>query len=343
MSSEVPFQNLVDAFLNTEQPLDPRYFYRLSDMDEDELAQLRTSWMDIPLWRRVAILEDIAEMSEKDTLLNFVAFCCEVIKDSDATVRLLAVQTLWDYEEIQTLPLFLDLLKNDDDTQVRAAAAGALGRFVYAGELDGIPKRKKVTIEDTLLSVEKSQDAPAVRRAALESLGYSSRKEISTLIESAFASDDREWKASALCAMGRSADNRWRPTILQALKNNLPVIRCEAARAAGELEIRSVVPILIDLLDDPDDNTRFASIWSLSQIGGAGVQPALQRILAQAVDEEEIEQIETALDNLAFFEGEQLLPILDLPDSNDPDDEWEIDLEVSDEIDEYPEDKEDDY
>ena len=44
---------------------------------------------------------------------------------------------------------------------------------------------------------------------ALESLGYSSRPDVIKLIESALQRTESEWQASALTAIGRSADERW--------------------------------------------------------------------------------------------------------------------------------------
>jgi len=50
------------------------------------------------------------------------------------------------------------------------------------------------------------------------------------------------------------------------LDSPLPSLRAEAARAAGELEIGAAASRLLELLDDPDEATRLASIWSLSQL-----------------------------------------------------------------------------
>ena len=83
----------------------------------------------------------------------------------------------------------------------------------------------------------------------------------------------------------------------------------EAARAAGELEIKQTAQQLIELLDDADNKVRSASIWALSQIGGEGVRQSLERLLEQAEDYEDIDLLEAALDNLAFTEDIELFPI----------------------------------
>lgn len=336
LPTEIPFQKLLDALLDTETPLNPRYLYRLSDLEAPELEQLRSAWPKIPTWRRQALLEDIEELNESDMLLSFESLGRFALEDEDPRVRLLAVQILWESEETSLIPIFLSMMASDSDSQVRAASATALGRFVYAGELEEIPQRTLKKIEDALLGAVIGDDVVEVRRSALESLGYSSREEVPPLLEQAFASDDKFWKASALFAMGRSANPRWAPTILEMLHSNLPLLRSEAARAAGELEIAEAVEPLLELLDDPDDNTRQASIWSLSQIGGEGVRETLQNLYDQAEDEQELELLESALDNLTFNEGLQLIPMFDFPAPEDEEEWYEVyDLEdFDDDLDE---------
>lgn len=331
----IPFQKLIDALLDAESPLNPRYLYRLSDLETPELELLQAAWPKVPAWRRQALLEDISELNESDTLLSYETLGRFAAQDQEAKVRLAAVHILWEFDEPSLIPIFIGMLTTDADSEVRAACASALGRFVYAGELDEIPRARMHSIEDALLGVVNGNDAVEVRRSALESLGYSSRDEVTPLVEKAFASDDKYWKASALFAMGRSANQRWQPTILSMLDSNLPLLRAEAARAAGELELSEAVPYLIELLDDPDDNTRQASIWSLSQIGGEGVREALQTLYEEAEDEEELDLLESALDNLTFNESLQLMPMFNFPETDDDEEEdWyeEYDLEEMDDL-----------
>ena len=296
--------------LDIDKPLPPRFLYRLSDLEPTDLEKLDSIWLQLPLWRRQGLMEDIEELSGKDTLLDYVAFSRFALKDADPKVRLLAVTTLWDYEQTDLIPTFLDLFVGDSDADVRASAAGGLARYVYAGEIEEIPQAKLKKIEEALLAALRNKDTPPqVKRAALESLGYSSRDEVPALIRTAFASKDKSWIASALFAMGRSASQDWQPEVLSMLQSNLPLLRMEAARAAGELELADALPLLLEMLDDPDENARQASIWSLSQIGGEGAQEALEHLFEEAEDEEELELLESALDNLTFTQGAKLMPL----------------------------------
>jgi HEAT repeat protein len=301
--TEIPFQQLLDALLDEATPLQPRYLYRLSDLEPPELALLEGNWTRVPVWRRQSLLEDLEQLGEADPLLSFEAVGRMALHDADPIVRSRATHLLWEIETHDLIPVFLQMLASDPDVQARASAANLLGRFVYRGEVDQLPEQLLQDLQDQLLQAASSQASSLVRRRALESISYSSRHEVQPLIESAYASGDKDWMATALLAMGRSADDRWAETVLAALDHKYPILRAEAARAAGELEIPTAVSRLIELIEDSDDDVRQAAIWSLSQIGGEGVREALEKIWEQSEDEDEIDLLENALDNLAFTEG----------------------------------------
>jgi HEAT repeat protein len=310
---EIPFQSVLNALLDLETPFHPRFLYRLSDLDALEVAQLQETWAQLPQWRRLSLMEDLEELGGADDLLSFEAVARHALEDEDARVRQLAVQVLWEFDAADLVPVFMGLLERDVDERVRAAAATALGRFVYLGEIDELPKDQLSAIEERLMAVIRGDRVDLVRRRALESIGYSGRAEVPSLIEAAFTSGDQEWVATSLLAMGRSADDRWEGSVLSKLDDRLPVLRAEAARAAGELEVFEAIPVLIELIDDSNEDVRTAAIWSLSQIGGEGVREALESLLARTEDEAELDYIETALDNLAFTEGQQPFSLFDFP------------------------------
>jgi HEAT repeat protein len=218
--------------------------------------------------------------------------------------------------------------EHDPDADVRAASAAALATYIYMGEVEDISTKKLLVVEECLLRLIGGNDTSLVRRRALEALGFSSRKEVVGLIEKAYASPDVEWLVTALFAMGRSANSRWKPQVLKMLTHEQPAIRAEAAGAAGELEIKAAVPQLMELLEDSDLDVRMAAIWSLSQIGGPRVRTALEALLEITEDDEEANQIENALENLDFTEEMNDLALLDIPeDGDDPEDTSEDDYE----------------
>ena len=231
--------------------------------------------------------------------------------------------------------IYTNILETDTSTRVRAAAASALGKFVYLGEIEEIPEKTLRIIEDKMLDIYNSTEDTLVRRRALESLGFSARKEIPPLIESAYYSGDQDWLASALFAMSRSANERWIPLIDEMLDNDIPKIRFDAARAAGELEAKQCVPRLIELLGDEDDEIRMAAIWSLSQIGGEGIEEILNQLYEETDDDELSEFIETALDNLAFTNDIQSFSFLEIQEDELDDAVWE-DKDFYDDIKDFP-------
>lgn len=342
--NEIPLENAIQSLLDIETPVNPRVLYRLSDLEPDELEQLRSVWRQLPLWRRQALIKEIEELGARDFLLDFMAFGQLALEDHDPGIRLLAVRTLWEYEQTELIHVFLSLLQQEQDYDVRAAVATALSRFVYAGEIEEISAARLADIEDALLKLTEEAEADQVRRAALESLGFSSREEVALLIEKAFASNDKNWKASALLAMGRSANPDWKTHVMAMLESPIPILRAEAARAAGELELEEAVSYLLELLDDPNEDARSASIWSLSQIGGEDVREALEGLFEEAEDGGELEFIESALENLTFTEGVKFMPFFDFPDEpkiEADEDQWYSELEELDDLLDDEEDRSD--
>jgi HEAT repeat protein len=204
-------------------------------------------------------------------------------------------------------------MEEDPDANTRAAAATALGLFIYLGEIEEIPEDIWHQVEESLLKVHAGQDDILVRRRALESLGFSGRPEVPELIRAAYASADTDWVSSSLYAIGRSADNAWEPEVIRMLRYPKANVQLEAVRAAGSLELEKSRRILLDLLEEEaqDSEIRAAVFWSLSQIGGEEVRETLETILEETEDEEEAGILEDALDNLSFTEDVGLYGLFD--------------------------------
>ena len=99
-----------------------------------------------------------------------------------------AIRLLDECNDTKLIPVYLKILSGDKDASARAEAASALGKFVQLGELEEIPKKTQGRVEDALLEKINSEDDASVRRQALEAIGYSSRREVITLIEFSFSS-----------------------------------------------------------------------------------------------------------------------------------------------------------
>lgn len=312
------FQNVLDALLSDRPDFPRRYLQEFSDLGTLELKNLLDVWPRVKSSRKLTLLEELDTLAETDTLVSFDDLARALLTDPDPEVRTRAIRLLDEYEDPKVVPSFLDMLKNDPDTNVRAEAAKALHLFVDLGELEEIPEKIYHQVEDALLASAASEDETRVRRLSLESLGYSSRPEVITLIESAFHRTDPAWQASSLIAMGRSADERWDEEVLHSLVNVNDRVRKAAVQAAGELSLQLARPILLKMLGEEEDEAILSSvIWSLSQIGGEDVRTYLENLLDQLEDDEQTAFLEEALDNLAFTEDLDRFDLLAL----DPDDE----------------------
>jgi HEAT repeat protein len=226
-------------------------------------------------------------------------------------VRTRAIRLLAECDDPKLIPVYVNMLGRDPDATTRAEAATALGRFVMLGELDEIAEGPHREAEDALLKAVNSEDNAGVRRRALESLGFSSRREVPTLIESAYNREDPEWVAASLFAMGRSADDRWEEEVVGQLLSEDPRIELAAVQAAGELGLATARPILLKLLEDEvDDEVIEAAIWSLSQIGGEDARVYIESLLDLAGEDDQTEFLEEALENLAFTEDLERFDLL---------------------------------
>ena len=314
----ISFQKVLDTLLADSRDFPRRYLQEFSDIGNLELKTLLDVWPQVDLSRKLTLLEDLDALAENDTLVSFDDFASALLTDPDPQVRSRAIRLLDESEDVKLVPSFLDMLRNDPDTHVRVEAANALNLFVDLGELEEISESIYRQVEDALLTSITSEDDVRVRRTALESLGYSSRPEVATLIESSFRRDEPHWQVSALTAMGRSADERWADEVTRALVNENDNIRRAAVQAAGELALKSTRPLLLRMLGEEEDSTVLSAIiWSLSQIGGEDVRTYLENLLDLSEDEEQIAFLEEALDNLAFTEDLDRFDLL----AFDPDDD----------------------
>lgn len=315
MTKNIAFQTILDALLNDSKPFPPRFLYLFSDIEPGNLKLLLKTWPQVSLTPQRALLEDLKELAEDNTLLCFDDLARALLKDPDPQVRVLALHLLWEYGDTRLAPTFLEILNEDSDFNVRAAAATALGMFIYRGELEEIPPHIQRKVEDSLLAVLRSSDQILVRRRAMEALGSSSRPEVTGLIEAAYGGEEADWKVSALFAMGRSGDEGWGKQVLSNLRNQNEAIRMEAIHAAGELSLASARPVLLDMLADEEDvETQHEIIWELTKIGGEDVRERLEELLALAEDDEEAGFIEEALENLAFTEEVSGFDLSDIED-----------------------------
>jgi len=318
-SVKTNFADVLRALQDHQSLFPARLLPRFSDLNPEDISALSEVWPEVHSDRKVSILSDLEDLAESDTLTNFDSLARYALTDPIADVRVLAIRLLWECDDRDLVNQFIKMMKEDPDPQVQAAAASALGSFVYEGELEELPSNVLDSIVDELITVYKTAAHSLLKRHALESLGFSSREVIEDYIKEMYQSSKVEDVASALFAMGRSADNRYRKTVITNLHNPSMLVQLEAIRAAGELDIKDVREDLLEFLDDTelDEEVYYATIWSLSQIGGPGVKDKFDEIMDSEIDDELADFVENAMDNLAFNDGLADFDLLDLDEKRD--------------------------
>jgi HEAT repeat protein len=302
-TTKTRYQKLITELMDGTREISRRSLQEFSDITPEALEALQEAWPRIKLDRKRNLLEGLQSLSEADTLVCFDDFARSLLVDPDAEVRQRAIRLLDECDDVKLVASFIKILTDDEDAETRAEAASALGKYIELGELEELPAKTQRLVEDALLAKANSEDQLIVRRNALEALGYSSRPEVITLIQSAFRRSNPDWQASALFAMGRSYDERWEEQVLSRLMDESPLVRLAAVEAAGELSLSSARAILFQVLEEEeDDEITAAAIWSLSQVGGEDVRLYIENLIDLAEDDEQVEFLEEALDNLVFTE-----------------------------------------
>ena len=332
MSETISFQSVLDHLLDSKKEIPQTHLKLYSDLDPKSLRLFLDVWPSVKPTRKLILLDELLIHFDSDNIVSYESIGRGLINDLDGEVRARAIRLLSESDDPKLVGTLTEILLNDTDLAPRMEAALLIGEFILLGELEAIKEELQRKSEDALISIIKSEENPTLRKRALEALGYSSRPEIVTLIESAFERADPTWVATALLAMGRSHDERWSENVVSMVLDEDPLIRFAAVQAAGELNIEDAGPILLKILEDEeeDDDVVTAAIWSLSQIGGDDARIYLVNLIEQTEDEDLVEYLEDALENLDFMEELNKFDLLAL----DGDDVEEIDPEEMDELDE---------
>ena len=313
---------VLEQLLNAESLPPERELHVFSDLSRQDMETVRASWGQIALERRRTVVELLVTVAQDNLDWVLGRFLRVLLDDADATVREQAVRGLWDDGDLDLVGPLVQMLHGDPATGVRAAAATALGAYVLAGELEELDAAVAMRAEEALLAVLHNDQEPlAVRRRALESVAYSGEMGVRQLIEDAYYSPDEEMRISALFAMGRSADVRWRSPARAELRSPSAAVRAEAALACGELEAKAALDDLLALLSDRHEEVRLAAIFALGRIGGTDARDALEAVYLSDKPTE-VEAAQDALEEMQFY-AEAAVALFD--DSLEEDDEWDND------------------
>ncbi len=310
----VDFEELLRRISDVQRSLSITSLYGLSRMTGAEIQLFQEIWPSIAVKRRRRIIQTMVEIAEISVEADFSAIFRFCLTDEDEEVRAQAIEGLWEDEDVRLIGPLVRLLRDDPSPRVRAEAATSLGRFVLLGELEEIEATLALMVQDALLrTIYTHHEDLEVWRRAVESIAYSSGAEVVDIIEAAYNHNEEKMRVSAVFAMGRSADTRWREVVKAELKSPNSEMRYEAARACGELEDVNAVPLLIHLINDPDREVQEMAIWALGCIGGEEARRVLQEIY-NGEDEGLSEAAAEALEELEFLSGSLDYPLHELID-----------------------------
>lgn len=310
----------------------------LSAPTRAQLRQFADVYAGLSVARRRDLLMQMAECAAENFELTFDELFRYALTDADSLVRRYAVEGLWEYDRADLILPLLRLMNQDPDVAVRAVAASSLGRFLFMVECEELEAHQGALIRAGLEAViEDPAEEVEVQRRAVESIAFINDGIVRRIIDRAYAHDDAGMRQSALFAMGRNADRFWTETVLAELNAETPGMRAEAARAAGEMNLRRAVEPLIQMVEDADREVQQAAVWALGQIGGKRARGVLERYV-ESEDEDLAAMADEALQEIEFGAGAMYMMVHDPSEETDVDDHIEDDDEPED-LDEQDDDE----
>ncbi|MFO7918266.1 MAG: HEAT repeat domain-containing protein [Anaerolineae bacterium] len=328
------FDDALDRLEDSTEPLSRGLLKRFSVLTRAEESQLEERFGALGRQRRRKILGKMVAYAEEDFRLDYTDFFYFCLDSEDPVVRRHAIEGLWEEEKPALAGRLLKLLASDPAARVRAAAATALGRFLFMAECEKVSGELGDAIQEALTrAIHEDKDTEVVRRA-IESLAYINEEEVYRIIEGAYERGGQPMRESAVFAMGRSADARWASIVIGELGSRSPAMRYEAARACGEIQLEQAVDPLMELIQDTDRQVQTMAIWALGQIGGQRAERVLQYCVEEG-DEALQDAASEALEELQFLA--EPLDLLEVPldesilekqevEEDDEDEEWADDL-----------------
>ena len=200
-----------------------------------------------------------------------------LLHHSNVVVRRAAAKTLTLIEDSQAVPHLIYALLNDEDTVVQSSSVGALAR---TGEASVTP----------LLEILASNNATESHKGhaawALAFIGVKAKDKL----YAAYDSDSPEVRAAVVGAIAKIVeeenvnDTQAFDLLLESLQDSAVNVRSEAAAVLGNLKYQPAIPVLTELLNHGEGETRKSAALSLMKISDRRSIEPLQAALAQETD-----------------------------------------------------------
>ncbi len=252
----------------------------------------------------------------------------------DSELRRTALEIAVGAMDDEVAGALLALLDSEPDPELRGRAAIALGPALeecrdeegFEGPFSDAPlsDARFSEVERRLERLYRDAGAPKlVRRRALEAAVRSDRPWQEGAVRSAWASDDTDWRVTAVFCMGLFPG--FRAEIAEALGNGVPELELEAVRAAGSRGIEELGGEIYRLAagDGTEREMRLAAVEALGTTNPPEAQELLEKYVHSA-DEELAGVAEEALENLylAALADSELDDLEDFDAFDDSDDDF---------------------
>lgn len=249
----------------------------LSGIANSEATQLSTHWLS---WTDDEVLDlhtKLSDLAEEDSSMEFECVFKVGLRHRDGRVRAVAAHGLAESGDTSAASRILDLMDNDEDIEVRTAAATAVGSFATLAAEGRLSERIRNRIVDSLANVLQDGSSPTeLWRRSLESAGALGDVRFNRYIDQAKQSDAPDFKRSALVAMARTSDPRWLDFVTQELDSEDSSVRFEAVNALGEIGDEADAFYLEEPLDDQDLMVQLAAVAAAEKIAGSTAKQLLR-------------------------------------------------------------------
>lgn len=314
------FDKALEALNESEGRLpDPDILIGFSGMTDTQYAEFAPVWGKFGTTFQRVLLQSLADIADSNLELDYTTIAEHNLRNEDAGVRQAAIEILAEVHTPELMYQLIDMVRSDDDTNVRAEAMRGIGRFVLAGELGELDDQVSHDAQQIALDViNDSQQAPEVQRYAVEAIANCSRPEVTNIIHAAYQSDDAQLRISAVAAMGKSCDAQWELIVMNELESSDDDMQLNAARAAGDLQLTAAVPLLGQMLDYGDRVLKEVAIWSMGEIGSkeaVRILEAFAEVAEEAEDDQLLEVTEDAISNASLMNGD-LFSMFDFDDES---------------------------
>ncbi len=212
--------------------------------------------------------------------------------------RLAALENAGESFDRDLLTVTMELLRNDPEAAVRAAAAISLGpslEMMFTEVDDDVQSEADLdadlvedlplsladyrALEEQLRSIVLDEAQPEeVRRRSLEAAVRSPRPWQKDSVRQAFTKAETAWRMTAVFCAGYLEG--FRGEIAEAMEHEDAEVQMEAIRAAGEMEIEALGPEILDLAKDEDALVplRLAAMDALVSLRPDGTIPFLEKM-----------------------------------------------------------------